>query len=364
MFKKKPSKVIRYMENFDFDKFYSRHFPLPTIGYENQSRLKYRTVLVAGVGGIGTGTAELLAGLGIGRIILVDYDTIEQSNLPRQRLYSFQDIGAAKVDIAKQKLEKLNPSVSVEVIAGNIINEMNEDLLNQVDVVVDGLDKFSSRFAIHKACQQYRTPYVFAGAIGTTANIMTINFAQHSPCLICAIGYPKDSLENTCQLQGVHPSILSIVSAIQASEALKLLLGQPPVLVGRMLYIDLEGLDFEKIKFSRSISCPACLEFLASEERGEIGDTKKSQLQGSASITSLCGKDTYIFQNIQLKTEFAELEAILNAKWKVENSGASSISIRYKGFLCTILKDNVLIIKGAGSKKNAVNVYSTILKEF
>ena len=350
------------MENFEFDSFYSRHFPLTTIGYENQIRLKHRTVLVAGVGGIGTGTAELLAGLGIGKIILVDYDTIEQSNLPRQHLYSFGDIGLAKVDVAKLKLEALNPSVIVETIAGNVVNEISEKLFNQIDVVVDGLDKFSSRFALHKACQQYRIPYVFAGAIGTTANIMTINFTQHSPCLVCAIGYPKDNPENTCQLQGIHPSILSIVSSIQVSEALRLLLEQTPVLVGKMLYIDLEGLDFEKISFSRSISCPACLEFATLEDRGKMGDVRKSTSEKGLSITSVCAKDTYIFQNFQFKSEFTKLESILKVKWKMEKSSASSISFRYKGFLCTILKDNVMIIKGAGSRKNALNVYYTILK--
>ena len=156
------------MEN-SFDERYSRHYPLRSIGRDNQVLLKSKSALIVGVGGLGTVSSELLASIGIGHLRIVDYDVIELSNLPRQKLYTEDDIGKAKVDVAEERLLKRNPNMTVEAFTTRVDALSAASLLDGMDVVIDGLDRFSSRKILHREAYKLKIPFVFAGAVGETA---------------------------------------------------------------------------------------------------------------------------------------------------------------------------------------------------
>ncbi|MHA2252000.1 MAG: HesA/MoeB/ThiF family protein, partial [Candidatus Kariarchaeaceae archaeon] len=168
-----------------FDERYSRHYPLRSIGKENQRKLKFRNVLVAGMGGLGTSSSELLASLGIGNLRIVDYDVVELSNLPRQKLYADADLSKAKVDVAEEKLVLRNPTINIDPHATRIDALSAPQLIDDVDAIVDGLDRFSTRKILHKASFDQKIPFIFAGATAELANIMTITHEKETPCLEC-----------------------------------------------------------------------------------------------------------------------------------------------------------------------------------
>jgi molybdopterin-synthase adenylyltransferase len=352
--------------NFEFDLYYSRHFPLRSIGRENQERLKNFTVAVAGIGGLGTVSSELLASIGVGRIKLIDYDIVEQSNLARQRLFSLKDIGLAKVDVAKEKLLERNPTVIVEPFAVSLDGLSVREFLHDVDLVIDGLDLFGSRRPLHAYCMQKKIPYIFAGSVADGANIMSFTFEKDKPCMYCVFGYIQDNENTSCEALGVHPSILTITASIQVAEALKILFNQKSNLVDEMMIIDLDELTFDKVKVNKNPNCEECLRIDQMEDKGRDGEVKKSDFEletGKIKITSLCGRDTFIIDPYQKETwDFDLVKSIINKKWKVEAKGESAISFTSGTIKMSLLNSGVMTIRGAELKENALSSYQKVLK--
>lgn len=236
---------------------YSRQIALSEIGYEGQLKLKGSSVCIAGLGGLGSPTALQLAAIGVGHIRLIDQDVVELSNLHRQLLYGAKYIGYPKVEVAAKRLKELNPNVEVEPIPASISAENAEENIRGVDVVVDGLDRMAPRYAINRACQRLGVPYVFAAAIMTFGNVTTI-IPGETPCLECFQGNIRDETLPTCATVGVHTSLLSVISGIEVSEAIRIILGKKPRLAGKLLYCDIGDLSFEEIEIRRVDSCPVC----------------------------------------------------------------------------------------------------------
>ncbi len=334
--------------DFDPSIYYSRHFPLKSIGKKGQSLLSKRHVLIAGIGGLGTKSADLLAGLGVGKITLVDFDIVEMSNLPRQSLYTVDDLGKAKVDVAAQRLRKRNPSIEVISVAAKLDGLNAASLLQDVDVVVDGLDRYSSRRPIHFHCMKQKIPFVFAGAVGETANLSTFIFEEEDPCMICAFGDIDDNPELTCEFQGVHPSILDITASIQVSEVVRLLTEKEPILKKKIMTIDLLDLDFEKFEIKKNPKCPVCTKNV--EEKGRIGERKRHEInlfgQSTAKITSICGRNTYIVESKLLKNlDFNHIRE----NFKVLTSSENAISFEFMRSQISALKSGILTIRGPSS---------------
>ena len=349
---------------FKFDEYYSRHFPLSLIGKENQKRLNRFKVLIAGLGGLGTVTAELLVALGVGEVSLVDYDIIEQSNLPRQRLYDFIDINKTKVEVARETLIKRNPDTKIRIFPASIDGNSVNELLDGIEMVFDCLDSFASRRPLHSVCQERKIPYIFAGAINQSANVMAFDFSKDSPCLICVMGNPVDSLENSCEIQGIHPAILNIASSIQITEGIKILLGQESKNKNKMVFVDLEDIEIEKIEFKRRENCRSCAFIEDLEEKGQAGETRVNTHPtdfGGIKITSLCGRDTHLVDGFKLPGDFISIKNKLSEKWEIESLGDTAVSFSLGGIKCTLISTGIINIKEAGSKANVITVFLKLM---
>jgi adenylyltransferase/sulfurtransferase len=237
---------------------YSRQILLPALGVEGQERLLASRVLVVGLGGLGSPVAMYLAAAGVGRLVLVDYDQVELSNLQRQIIHATADVGRLKVESARERLAALNPEATVLTHARVL---EGEDLLAETraaDVVVDASDNFATRFALNAACVEAGTPLVSGAAIRMEGQVAVFDPRRpESPCYRCL--YPDaDEREETCSRIGVLAPLLGIIGSIQATETLKLLLGKGEPLVGQLLLVDALTMDFRTLRLRRDSGCPVC----------------------------------------------------------------------------------------------------------
>ncbi|MDW8021545.1 MAG: HesA/MoeB/ThiF family protein [Nitrososphaerota archaeon] len=243
------------MEGLSQEEFerYDRQLRIPYFGVDAQMKLKKSAVMVAGVGGLGSSAAIFLAAAGVGKLRIVDCGEVELSNLNRQILYSTEDIGRPKVFAALERLRAINPNVEIEAIKEEITEDNIEELLNGVNLVVDGQDNFETRFIINKACVRAFKPCIHGAVYAFEGRLMTI-IPGKGPCLRCLI--PQDPKEMaSIPILGPLPGI---VGAFEALEAIKLLTGVGDPLSGKLLIIDGETFSFYKIEIKKNPSCPVC----------------------------------------------------------------------------------------------------------
>ncbi len=233
-----------------FKERYDRQIML--LGIENQKRLKDAKVLVVGAGGLGSATLNYLVAAGVGNIILIDNGVIELSNLNRQILYNEEDLGKSKAKVACEKLRKLNSEINIECHESTFSYELGKELVKKVDIAIDALDNWESRFILNKLCVNYRKPFVHAGIEGWYGQITTI-FPGKGPCLYCLIR--KAKTREKIPIIGVTPGVLGV---LEAAEAIKMILGVGEPLIGRLLIVDLYTMDFKIITIKRDPNCPVC----------------------------------------------------------------------------------------------------------
>jgi molybdopterin/thiamine biosynthesis adenylyltransferase len=232
---------------------YDRQIRISGFGVEGQIKLKKSSVLVAGLGGLGSPAALYLAAAGVGKLVLVDREKVELSNLNRQILHWTDDVGKTKVESALEKLKRLNPEVEIvglvdEVGEGNVYN-----LVKEVDVVVDGMDNFKTRFLLNEACVRLRKPFVHAAVYGLEGRLTTI-IPGRGPCLKCLL--PMEPNEtNTFPVLGSTPAVMA---SMQAMEVVKVIVGIGEPLVGKLLVFDGEKMEFMQISVNRLENCPIC----------------------------------------------------------------------------------------------------------
>ncbi len=236
---------------------YSRQIVLADIGYDGQLKLRNSRACLIGVGGLGCPVATQLVGMGIGHLRIVDRDIVSRSDLHRQHLYDAECVGFPKVEIARQKLNRLNPDVKLEAIPESL-NSMNAvELIGGMDVVIDGLDRPEPRYLVNRTCNTLKIPYVFGAAIEAFGNVSTLIPGQ-TFCLECFMPGLKDEDLPVCGVVGVHPSVVGMVSSLQVSEAVRVLIGQAPKLFNKLLYIDLRAFEFNILEMQSVDSCRVC----------------------------------------------------------------------------------------------------------
>ena len=237
---------------------YSKQVMLPQIEIEGQQKIMDSTMLIIGMGGLGSPTALYLAASGVGHIIIADFDQVELSNLQRQIIHGTSDIGDDKVNSAKAKMLEINPNIKV-TIANEIVHTDNlSSLIKDVDVVLDGTDNFESRFEINKACVEFQKPLVSAAVIRLEGQISVFKgYEKDQPCYQCL--YSEEGNENeSCVQNGVLAPVAGLVGTIQALQAIKVLLGLGDELCGKLLLIDGLDLSFRKVKIGKDLKCPIC----------------------------------------------------------------------------------------------------------
>jgi len=237
---------------------YSKQVMLPQIEIEGQQKIMDSTMLIIGMGGLGSPTALYLAASGVGHIIIADFDQVELSNLQRQIIHGTSDIGDDKVNSAKAKMLEINPNINV-TIANEIVHTDNlPSLIKDVDVVLDGTDNFESRFEINKACVEFQKPLVSAAVIRLEGQISVFKgYEKDQPCYQCL--YSEEGNENeSCVQNGVLAPVAGLVGTIQALQAIKVLLGLGDQLCGTLLLVDGLDLSFRKVKIGKDLKCPIC----------------------------------------------------------------------------------------------------------
>jgi len=237
---------------------YSRHLILPEVGMEGQQKLKAARVLCVGTGGLGSPLALYLAAAGIGTLGLVDFDVVDASNLQRQIIHSTKDIGRKKLDSAEEKLLALNPALNV-VKHDTMLSSANAlDILKDYDIVADGTDNFPTRYLVNDACVLLGKPNVY-GSIFRFEGQASVFATKEGPCYRCLYPEPPPpGLVPSCAEGGVLGILPGLVGVIQATEAIKLILGKGESLVGRLLLVDALNMRFRELKLRKNPECPVC----------------------------------------------------------------------------------------------------------
>jgi adenylyltransferase/sulfurtransferase len=232
---------------------YDRQMRIPGWGVEGQKKLKAARVTVAGAGGLGCPVSLYLAAAGVGHITIIDKETVELSNLNRQVLHWQADIGKYKADSVVAKLRSLNSSIEVEAVKAEITEKSVRGLIKDADIVVDGMDNFTTRFILNYGCVKEDIPFVHAGVYGLDGQMTTI-IPKKGPCLQCIFPEKPPEFEKF-PVAGVTPATLAI---LQALETIKLIIGLGKPLVGRMLLFDGDALTFSTMEVRRDPNCPVC----------------------------------------------------------------------------------------------------------
>jgi sulfur-carrier protein adenylyltransferase/sulfurtransferase len=237
---------------------YSRHLILPEVGMEGQRRLKAARVLCVGAGGLGSPLAFYLAAAGVGTLGLVDFDVVDASNLQRQIIHFTKDIGRKKLDSAEEKLLALNPALNV-VKHETLLTSANAlDILKDYDIVADGTDNFPTRYLVNDACVLLGKPNVYA-SIYRFEGQASVFAKENGPCYRCLYPEPPPpGLVPSCAEGGVLGILPGLLGMIQATEAIKLILGKGESLAGRLLLVDALNMKFRELKLRKNPECPVC----------------------------------------------------------------------------------------------------------
>lgn len=238
---------------------YSRHLLLEEIDVAGQEKLLASHVLIIGAGGLGCAAAPYLAAAGVGQITLVDHDKVELTNLQRQIMHTLHSIGKSKVESGKQFLQGVNPTIQVNGIEGKATEVLLDILLPTVDVVLDCTDNFSTRQLINASCVKYKTPLVSGSALRFDGQLSVFDSRNlASPCYACIFSRDEQFEEVSCASMGIFSPLVGIIGAIQAAQALQMLIGFGKPLVGRMLLWNARNTQIDEIQIARNSDCSVC----------------------------------------------------------------------------------------------------------
>ena len=338
----------------DIDK-YSRQIMLEEIGYQGQLKLRSAKICVVGVGGLGNPITTRLVAMGVGKLRIIDRDVIELSNLHRQTMFDESDVGQVKVEVAAKKLKKLNPDVEIESLPISINDYTALDAVEGCDVVIDALDSVNARYALNKACVEKKIPFVTGAAVGVSGQAFTI-LPGKSACYFCMFPALDEDSMPTCSIEGVHPSILSIVGGIEVAEAVKIIIGKSPNLSDKILHIDLENLDFVTTRTFRAEECSIC-------GTGKVEIIPKQELI----IEELCGRNrgkrTFSITPTQkFEIDVDKITSLAKGlEFRVENQGELGLSMRTNDMSVSFMKRGSAVIVGPKDEADAVSLYKKLI---
>ncbi|MCW3998527.1 MAG: HesA/MoeB/ThiF family protein [Candidatus Bathyarchaeota archaeon] len=330
--------------------FYIRQAAMKEFGSKEQKKLSKSKVAVVGIGGLGTVSSVYLALAGVGKLRLIDQDTVELKNLHRQILYKPSDLHYPKAEIASNQLEKMNPLLQAEAVSENINSNNVDELLEGVDCVVDGLDNMSTRYLINRTCVKMKIPYVFGAAIGLEGNL-SVFAPPDTGCLMCLLPNVSDEELMTCETRGVVGATPGIIGSMQAMEAIKLLTGIGSPLKGKLMVCDFSDMYFTTIDISKSAKCPVC----------QIIEAPRTQTE---KLVWLCGRETAnINPKLPLNLDLNELAKLVKKNFKLRLKSHLAIIFYYNGLEVSLFKGGRMLIKNVDSEKAALNAYRKILKK-
>lgn len=238
---------------------YSRQIMLPEMDVAGQQKLVDATVLIVGMGGLGCPAAMYLAAAGVGHLVIADDDIVELTNLQRQIAHGQANLGQPKVASVQASLQALNPDVQVTALNERLQGERLDSLVANVDLVLDACDNFTTRFDINRACMTQGKPLVSGAAIRMEGQVAVFDpRVEDSPCYQCLYGRGGDDADASCATNGVMAPLVGIIGSVQAMEAIKLLAGLGKPLVGRLLLLDAQSMQWREMKLPRDPACEIC----------------------------------------------------------------------------------------------------------
>jgi sulfur-carrier protein adenylyltransferase/sulfurtransferase len=237
---------------------YSRHLIMPEVGMEGQLKLKAAKVLCIGAGGLGSPLALYLGAAGVGTLGLVDFDVVDYTNLQRQIIHTTDDVGRKKLDSAADKLKAINPFLNLRLFETKLTSANALELFREFDIIADGTDNFPTRYLVNDACVITGKPNVY-GSIFRFEGQASVFATEQGPCYRCLYPEPPPpGLVPSCAEGGVLGILPGLVGVIQATETIKLILGQGQPLIGRLLLVDALGMNFRELKLRKNPDCPVC----------------------------------------------------------------------------------------------------------
>lgn len=333
---------------------YSRQTLFPEIGQDGQKKLSSSNVLIVGCGALGAAHAETLTRAGVGNIRIVDRDFVEFSNLQRQSLFSETDAieRHPKAIAAKNRLLEVNSEIEIEAIVADVNYSNIEDLVDDRDLILDGTDNFQTRFLLNDACVKHSKTWIYGAAVSSYGVTMTI-IPQISPCLRCIFEeLPDAGSSPTCDTSGVIQPIISVISAMQTTEALKILVGKTESLHQSLMQIDVWQNDWRRIKLGApNADCKTCghknFEFLEAE---------------NAEFSAvLCGRDAVQISpqastNLDLEALARKLQTLGDVK-----QNEYLVRLKYDQFELTVFRDARVIIRGTDDVSTARSLYAKLI---
>jgi molybdopterin/thiamine biosynthesis adenylyltransferase len=240
---------------------YSRHILLNELGIDGQEKLLASHALVIGAGGLGSPVALYLGSAGVGRITVVDHDTVDATNLQRQIAHTLDRVGQFKAESVRTAIAQLTPDVTVNPITQKADQALLNALVPQADVIIDCCDNFETRQAVNLACVLHRKPLVSGAAIRMDGQVSVFDSTQSdAPCYACIFPPDTSPEETRCATMGVFAPLVGIIGTVQAAEALKILSGMGSHMAGRLLMLDGRALSWTDIRMQRNLACPVCAE--------------------------------------------------------------------------------------------------------
>jgi len=237
---------------------YSRHLIMPEVGMKGQLKLKAAKVLCIGAGGLGSPLALYLAAAGVGTLGVVDFDVVDYTNLQRQIIHTTADVGRKKLESAAEKVKAINPFITLRPFETRLTSENALELFRDFDIIVDGTDNFPTRYLVNDACVLTGKPNVY-GSIFRFEGQVSVFATKDGPCYRCLYPEPPPpGLVPSCAEGGVLGILPGLVGVMQATEAIKLILGKGEPLIGRLLLVDALGMRFRELKLRKNPECPAC----------------------------------------------------------------------------------------------------------
>lgn len=337
----------------NFQERYSRQILFDGIGEAGQARLNESCAVIIGCGALGAVQAETLARAGVGKLILVDRDFVEESNLQRQIMFEESDARERlpKAIAAARRIGRVNSDIQVEPLVTDVNFKNIEEIIADADVVLDGTDNFETRFLINDACVKMNKAWIYGAAVGSYGLTMTV-LPHQTPCLRCVLeAMPDPGSGETCDTAGVLMPIISIIASLQAVEAIKILTGQKEKLHGALVRVDVWDFQINKINlanFSGQDECPVCSEDEFEFLRGA----------GRQVAVSLCGRNAVqIGQSGSSKIDFQSLATRLKPLGDVAFNDFL-LRFRVEDYDITVFRDARSIIKGTNDINVARGIYA------
>ncbi len=289
---------------------YSRHLIMPEVGMEGQRKLKAASILLIGTGGLGSPLGLYLAAAGVGRLGLVDFDVVDASNLQRQIVHGTKDVGRPKIQSAKERLSDVNPHIQIDTYETALRSENALGIIKDYDIVIDGTDNFQTRYLANDASVLLGKPNVYGSIFRFDGQASVFYPAGGGPCYRCLYPEPPPpGLVPSCAEGGVLGILPGIIGVIQATEAIKLIIGQGEPLIGRLLLFDALKMKFRELRLRRNPECPLC---------GENPTIKEL-----IDYDQFCG----ITPHVEVKTETASDWEVTPAQLKAELDGGRQLTI-------------------------------------